>query len=78
MRGGKRKERDRTIAQRLLTFLGSVEERAILFETVVDLNEVGAGKELHEHARGDNGGDTQFHEGSTVGGEDSTHPVEGI
>ena len=61
-----------------LTLLGSVEERTILLEAVVNLNEVGASEELHEHARGDNGGDTELHEGSTVGGKDSTHPVERV
>jgi hypothetical protein len=66
------------MARARLTLLGSIEKRAILLETVVDLNEVGASKELHEHARGDNRGDTEFHEGSTVGGEDSTHPVQRI
>jgi hypothetical protein len=33
---------------------------------------------LHNHARGDDGRDTEFHEGTLVGGEDDSEPVEGV
>ena len=58
--------------------LGTAKEGAVLLETEVDLDEVGAGEELHDHSRGDDGRDTELHEGSSVGGEDDTHPVERI
>lgn len=64
--------------KRKLTLLSTVEEGTIFLETVVDLDQVGTSQQLHEHAGGNNGGNTEFHQGSTVGGENGTHPVEGI
>ena len=57
--------------------LRSVEQRAVLGR-VPDLDELGAGQQLHDEARGHDGRDAQLHEGSSVGGEDHTDPVEGI
>ena len=62
----------------MLTFLCTAEECAIILKREVDLNEVRAGEQLHDHARGDDGCDTEFHEGSAVRGEDDTHPVERV
>ncbi|KAI3482411.1 hypothetical protein L1887_54967 [Cichorium endivia] len=55
--------------------LGTAEEGAILLEAEVDLDEVGACEELHDHARGDDGRDAEFHEQRDLGRdeEDGEH-----
>ena len=63
---------------RVLTFLRPAKERAVLLERKVDLNKVRTGEELNDHAGGDNGSDTELHEGAAVGYEDDTHPIEGV
>jgi hypothetical protein len=60
------------------TFLGSTEESAVLLERKVNLDETGTLKKLDDHAGSDDGGDTEFHESTTVRGEDDTHPVERV
>ena len=60
------------------TLLRAAEERPVLLERKVDVDEVRARKELHDHARSDDGGDTEFHERAAVRGEDDTHPVKGV
>ena len=57
--------------------LGAVEQGAVL-GGVPDLDELGAGEELHDEPRGDDGGDAQLHEGASVGGQDHTNPVKWI
>jgi hypothetical protein len=47
-----------------LTLLGSAVEGAILRDAEVDLNELSAGEKLDDHAGGNDGGDSEFHEGS--------------
>lgn len=58
--------------------LGPAKEDPIFLEVVIHLDDVGPGQKLHDHARCNDGRDTQFHEGTTVRGKDHTHPVEGI
>jgi hypothetical protein len=58
--------------------LCTVEECSVLLDVVVDLNDSGSSEELHDKSRGDDGGNSEFHEGSTVGSEDHAHPVEWI
>jgi len=58
-----------------LTFLSTAEQRAVLFEREIHINEVGTRKQLHDHSRSDDGGDSEFHKSSTVGSQDDTHPV---
>ena len=62
----------------MLTFLSAAEECAVILEGEVDLDEVRAGEELHDHARGDNRCNSELHQGPTVRGEDDTHPVERV
>ncbi|GMT25660.1 hypothetical protein PFISCL1PPCAC_16957 [Pristionchus fissidentatus] len=57
--------------------LGSVEEGAVL-GGVSDLDDLGSGEELHDQTRGDDGRDTELHQGSPVGGHDDAQPVERI
>ena len=57
--------------------LSSIEESSVL-GGVSHLNELGTGQQLHDQTGGDDGGDTQLHEGFPVGGEDDTDTVEGI
>ena len=63
---------------RTLAFLCTTEESPVLLERKVDLNQVRAGEELDDHARGDDGGNAKLHESTTVGGENDTHPVERV
>merc|ERR1719323_1635359 len=58
-------------------FLGPVEQGSI-FGRVSDLNQLGSGQELHDEARGHDGGDTQLHQGSSVRGQDNSDPVKWI
>ncbi len=58
--------------------LGTTEKSAVLLEAEVDFDEVGTGEELHDHSRGDDGRDTEFHERTSVGGKNDTHPVQRI
>jgi hypothetical protein len=57
--------------------LGAVEEGSVL-GCVTDLNDLHASQELHDETRSDDGRDTEFHECTTIGGENDTNPVEGI
>ena len=57
--------------------LGAVEQGAVLWG-VPDLDELGAGEQLHDEPRGDDGGDAELHEGASVGGQDDSDPVEGV
>mmetsp|Transcript_29905 Transcript_29905/g.54997 ORF Transcript_29905/g.54997 Transcript_29905/m.54997 type:complete len:351 (+) Transcript_29905:815-1867(+) len=58
--------------------LSSREQRSVLLHVVVHFNDTTSRQQLHDQPGGDNGRDTKFHEGTTVGSEDDTHPVEGI
>jgi hypothetical protein len=55
--------------------LSSIEESSVL-GCVSHLNELGTGQKLHDQTQGDNVGDTQLHEGSSVGGKDDMDPIE--
>lgn len=55
--------------------LGGLVELAVGLEVKVDVDHVGASKELENHARGDDGGDTQFHQCTTVTRDDHSQPV---
>ena len=65
------------VVRTVLTFLCSVEECPVL-GGVTDLDDLGAGQQLHDEAGSDDGRDAQLHEGASVGGQDDTDPVEGI
>lgn len=62
----------------MLTFLCSVEQSTVFLRTLVDFDDLGSGKELHDHTTGNDRGDTEFHKSTSVRGEDDTHPVERI
>ena len=66
------------VLSRRLTFLCAAEESTVLLERKVDLNKVCTSEKLDDHARSDDGSDTELHECSTVGGENDTHPVERV
>lgn len=59
------------------TFLRAVEEGAVLGR-VADLDDLGAGQQLHDEAGGDDGRDAQLHQRAAVTSQDHTDPVEGI
>jgi len=59
-------------------FLGTREQGTIFLDVVVDLDDSGTGQKLHNQTRRDNGTNTKFHESTTVGSKDDTHPVERI
>lgn len=58
--------------------LRPAEEGPILLDAVVDLNDSGAGQQLHDHPRRDDGRDPELHEGPAVGRHDDADPVEGV
>merc|ERR1719348_331317 len=57
--------------------LGAVEESPVL-GSVSLLNQLGARKQLHDQSGGDDGGDAELHEGSSVRSKDNSDPVEGV
>jgi hypothetical protein len=58
--------------------LGSFVKGLFFFVVLVNLDEFGSVEELHDHGSSNDWGDTELHEGSSVGGEDGTHPIEGV
>jgi len=58
--------------------LRSLVQLAIRFQVKVDINQVGASEELEDHSRGDNRGDTQFHQSPSVTRHHHSQPVYGI
>jgi hypothetical protein len=72
------KERKKERKRKKRTLLGSIEELTILLDTLVNFQDSGTRQNLHDHSGGDNGGDTELHEGSPVRGEDDTEPVKRI
>ena len=46
------------------TLLRSIEEIALVLVALIDIDDLGSGKELHDEARGDDGRDTELHEGA--------------
>ena len=63
---------------RALTLLCAAKQRAVLLERKVDLDEVGAGEELHDHAARDDGRDAELHERAAVRRQNDAHPVERV
>ena len=57
--------------------LGAVEESPVL-GGVSHLDQLSARQQLHDQAGGDDGRDAQLHEGSSVGSQDNSDPVEGV
>lgn len=55
--------------------LGGLVELTVGLEVEVDIDHVGAGKKLEDHARRDNGSDTQFHQCTTVTRHHHAQPV---
>lgn len=53
-------------------------ELAVGLEVKVDIDEVGAGQQLEDHAGGDDRGDTQLHQSTPVTGQHHTKPVQGV
>ena len=58
--------------------LGGLVELTVGLEVEVDIDEMGTGEELENHARGNDGRDSQFHECSPVTRHHHTQPVERI
>ena len=58
--------------------LGSLVDLAVGLEVEVDVDEVGTSKELEDHAGGDDGGNTQLHQRTSVTGHHHTQPVERV
>lgn len=57
--------------------LGAVEQSAVL-GGVANFNDLHASQQLHDEAGSDDGRDTEFHQCSTIRGQNDTNPVEGI
>jgi len=63
---------------KLLTFLSNVQKLLVFRYLLVHWNDSCSNKELNNHWRRDDGGDSQFHEGASVGGKDDSYPVERV
>ncbi len=57
---------------------GAREQRAVLADLLVHVDDLGAGEELHDKARGDDRRDAELHERAAVRREDDAHPVERV
>lgn len=55
--------------------LGSLVELTVGLEVEVDVDQVGASKELEDHAGGDDGSDTELHQGSSITCHHHAQPV---
>ena len=60
------------------TFLRPVKENTILLDVLINSDNVGTRKQLHNGSGSDDGRDAQLHEGTTVGRHDDAHPIEGV
>ena len=58
--------------------LSAREECTVFLEALVDVDDLGAGEQLHDQAGSDDGRDAQLHERPSVRGEQHTHPVERV
>ena len=74
----KRSVLEETMLGYALTFLCSAEKSSIFLQGEIDLDEICTGKKLHDHPAGNDWGDTEFHECSSIWSEDNTHPVERV
>mmetsp|Transcript_103451 Transcript_103451/g.321783 ORF Transcript_103451/g.321783 Transcript_103451/m.321783 type:complete len:256 (-) Transcript_103451:2-769(-) len=54
------------------------EERAVLLQALVYINDPASSKQLHDHARSNDRRNTQLHQGASVRCQDNTHPVERV
>ena len=59
-------------------FLGTRKQGTIFLDIVVDLDDSRSSQKLHNQTRRDNGTDTKFHQSTTIGRHNDTHPVERI
>lgn len=55
-----------------------LQERTILTNIVIHLNNLGPSQELHHKSRSHNGGNPKFHHSSPVWCKNNTHPIKGI
>lgn len=60
------------------TFLGSGVELFVLFDVLIDLDQLGSCQQLHDHGGGDHRGDTELHQSTSIGGENDTHPIKWV
>lgn len=59
-------------------FLSPGKQSSILLHIVIHFDDPTPSQQLHDQSTGDNGRDAKLHERAPIGGEDDTHPVEGI
>ena len=60
------------------TLLSPTEQRTILLERKIDVNQVGTSEKLHDHSGRDDWGDTELHECTAVGRKNDAHPVQRV
>lgn len=56
------------------TFLCSLEQGAVFFGALVDVDDFRAGEQLHDETRGDDGRDAQLHQGAAIRRQNHAHP----
>jgi hypothetical protein len=58
--------------------LRALEQVAVRLDAVVDVDDLGAGQQLHHHGARDDRANAQLHAGPAVGRHDHARPVEGV
>ena len=58
--------------------LSGLVELTVGLEVKVDIDQVGTGQKLENHARGNDGGDTQLHQSTSVTGHHHSEPVQRV
>lgn len=59
-------------------FLSTIKEFFLFSDVLINLDKFSSGEQLHNHGGGDDGGDTQLHKRTSVGGQDDSDPIERI
>ena len=62
----------------LLTFLGTTEQSTVLLGAKVNVNEIRASEQLHDHSGSDDRRVSKLHEGTMVRRQNDTHPIQGV
>ena len=62
----------------VLTFLSTIEQSAVLLEAEVEVNEICASEQLHDHSGTDDRRDSKLHEGTAVRRQNDMRPIQWV
>ena len=60
------------------TFLCSTEKCPILLQAEINIYEVCASEELHDHSGSNDRGNTELHKSTAIGSDDDTQPIQRV